>query len=424
MRTFAFLVLLFLLGLAVLLAQPSDYQSLRMEAEKFYAEGSYSRAQELYEKARSLPLSSKEARWVDFRLADTRWRSQAATETADPTKFEQAQRQLETLVRDIVREEDRDQIWAEVHESLGDFYWTRRDSRNWSQAWPYYEKTLDWWAVSSDLQAARQRYLKIVWTASRPQWVEPYYYYGYYGNFVPLPILENALRIAITDTDKARAHYLIAMTLRNQGGDYTQRQRIPDEFEAAITASKTTDWYDDALYFYAEWLSNYGRIILMENGQWRQEPDYVKALALYRRLLSEHVKGESRYYDQAKEQSENITRQVVGVNVSNIFLPDSEIQVHLQWRNTKRIELALYRIDLTHDTQFIDKDMGAGTWLQQVNLKGKAPLKSWSKETQDKGDYKPGQEMMRRESKLDMGAYIIEATGGTAKGRDLILVTA
>jgi hypothetical protein len=35
----------------------------------------------------------------------------------------------------------------------------------------------------------------------------------------PLEILENALKIALNDADRARAHYLIAMTLRNQSGD-------------------------------------------------------------------------------------------------------------------------------------------------------------------------------------------------------------
>ena len=48
---------------------------------------------------------------------------------------------------------------AEVHESLGDFWWTRRNQRNWGQAWPHYEKALDWWAGSESIDRARQRYL-------------------------------------------------------------------------------------------------------------------------------------------------------------------------------------------------------------------------------------------------------------------------
>ena len=76
-----------------------------------------------------------ESRWVGFRLADTLWRAQAATKTADSTKYDEARHQLEVLVRDITRDEDRDRVWAEAQESLGDFWWMRQRSRNWLQGW-------------------------------------------------------------------------------------------------------------------------------------------------------------------------------------------------------------------------------------------------------------------------------------------------
>lgn len=399
----------------------SDYEKLKAEAERLYAERSYALAYELYLKADALELPPAEARWVDFRVADTLWRSQAGTRTADSTRFDQARQQLEVLIRDIQREEDRDRVWAEVHESLGDFWWTRREARNWGQAWPHYQQALDWWAGTRDIELARQRYLTIVWTMAQPREVEPYYYYGYHGNVVPLEILENVLKIAQTENDKAHAHYLIAMTIRHQGGDWDQRQRVPEEFEAALKPGKATDWYDDALYNYAEWMANSGYIIETEGGGWRQEPDYVKALELFRRLTSEFRKGETRYYDQAVQQIETITKPTIDVNVSNIFLPDSEIQYHLNWRNVKRIDLALYKVDLTRDVRFSNRR--DGEWLQHINLVGRDKVKSWSKDTEDKGDYKPGQEAMRLDSKLPMGAYVIEARAGDVNARDLILVT-
>ncbi|HSP06346.1 MAG TPA: MG2 domain-containing protein, partial [Acidobacteriota bacterium] len=360
--------------------------------------------------------------WVQFRAADTLWRSEAATETADSTKYDQAQHALETLVRDVVREEDKDRVWVEVQESLGDFYWVRRDSRNWSAAWEYYNKALDWWAGSDQLDIARDRYIGIVWRIARPAWVEPYYYYGYYGNTVPLDVLQNVLKIAKSENDIAHAHYLIAMTLRYQGGNYDQRQRIPEEFEAALKAGKTTDWYDDALFYYAEWLSQYGRVFRTPQGQWMQEPDFVRALELYRRLLAEHVKGESRYYDQAGQRIKDITSPVVGISVSNIFLPDSEIQYSLNWRNTKRVDLALYKVDLTRDVKF-GGDNSGGNWLQQIHVNENAKVKAWFKDTGDKGDYRPGQEWMHLDEKPAPGAYVIEAKSGTLTARDLILIT-
>ncbi|MBI1785056.1 alpha-2-macroglobulin, partial [Candidatus Sumerlaeota bacterium] len=300
-------------------AQDSQYDPLHGRGEKEYAEGSYALAHETYEKCAALKLDPTVKRWVDFRLADTLWRAQAGSQTPDASNYEKAQDALQSLIRDRNREEDHDLVWAEAHESLGDFYWLRNDSRNWGTGWNFYQFALEWWAGSPDIESARERYIKIVKKIARPSWVEPYYYYGYYGNQAPMNVLENYLKIAQSANDKAQAHYLIAMTLRNQGGDWEQVRRVPEEFEAALEAGRGGDWYDDALFYYADWMATRGRARMNDEGQWIQEPDYVRALELYRRLLNELKKGETRYYDQAKAQIENITGAQLGLGVSNIF---------------------------------------------------------------------------------------------------------
>jgi hypothetical protein len=408
----------------IIQAQTSEYETLKTEAERLYGEGSYSLAHELYAKAEALDLPPAEARWVDFRMADTLWRSQAGTQTSDATLYEQARQQLENLVRDVQWVEDRDRVWAEVQESLGDFWWIRRDSKNWGSAWPYYQQALDWWASAYDLELARQRYFTMVWKMSRPAWVEPFYAYGSYSNLIPLEILENVLKLAQTQDDKAHASYLIAMTLRQRGGDWNHWSRMLEAFETAIKPGKSTEWYDDALYHYAEWVGNYGQAIQLDNGEWRQEPGYVKALELFRRLIREYEKGETSYYDTAKQRIEEITRPIVSVGVSNIFLPDSEIQFYLNWRNVKRVDFTLYPIDLTRDVQFSNKATdGNANWIQHIELAGREKLRTWSKETGDKGEYKPGQDTLRLDGKLPMGAYLLEAKGEGQSARDLILVT-
>ena len=424
MKPFTTFVLLFALtlGLISLYAQTPDYEKLKSDAESSYAEGSYARAYERYVQASASYLSSSQKRWVDFRLADTLWRSQAATQTADTTKLDQARHQLEVLVRDIQRPEDRDLVWAEVQESLGDFWWTRPNLSDWGQAWPHYQQALDWWAGSADIETARNRYLKLVWKMTRPSLVGRYYSYGNYGLNVPLDVLENALKIAKTADDKAQAHYLLAMTLRSQAADTNQRRRIPEEFEGAIQAGRSNDWYDDALFQYAQWLENNGRVAVDEEGQERNEPDYVRALELYRRLVSEYQKGESRYFEPATQQIKSITNPSVGVFVSNFFLPGSEIQFNLNWRNVKTIEFKLYKVDLTRDVEMVSGQWVRG-WIESINLDAHQPLKSWSKETRDKGDYRPGSELVRLETKLPVGAYILKAAGGAMSVRDLILVT-
>ncbi len=411
-------------------AQQPDYSQLKSEAEALYTQGSYARANEIYARVDKAKLAGPDSRWVDFRLADTSWRAQAATETSDTTKFEQAQKQLEELIRVTDKGEDRDLVWAEAHESLADLFWTRRNQMNWGGAWPHYQQALDWWAGQRDLDRARDRYLKVVFKAAQPPRPAEYYHYTYYGNYIPVDVLENALKISNSANDKAHLSFLIAMTMRYVGGgDWEGRQRVPDEFEEALKAGKQSAWYDDALYFYAEWMNSSGTIRQMDDGQWQQQADYVKALELYRRITREFSKGETRYYDQALQQIKNITEPTIGVGVSNIFLPGSELQFALNARNVGRVDFALYKIDMTRDVRFTktsDEDEGEaedGNWIQKIQTLGLAPVKAWFKNINNREDHKPYSEQIRIEGKLPVGAYLLEAKTGSVSARDLVLVT-
>lgn len=410
-----------LLALTLAAALPPEYESLKADAEKLFADGSFAKAHELHARAMEMSnITSNEARWVSFRKHDTQWRSEASTQRADTTKLDQARVELEKLVRDVQREEEKDRVWVEVQESLGDWWWTRRNQPNSSVAWPYYQQALNWWAGARDIELARVRYLAIVWRMVKPPGVQRDFYYGQWGNYVPLDLLDNALKIAQTDNDKVHAHYLIAMTVRNQGGDWDRRARVPEEFEGALAGGKSTDWYDDALYYYAEWMAGQGRAMPQKDGNWRQEPDYPKALELFRRLVKEFDKGETRYWEQAQQQIRNITEPQVNVSVGSIFLPDSEIQYSLNWRNVKQIEFGLYPVELPRDVKRDDRNKD---WLHSINLDGREKLKTWSRETKDKDDYVPGYETLRLESKLKPGAYVLEAKAGGKEARELVLVT-
>src|SRR6266850_4327468 len=168
MKTIISIALFGFLYLLPTVAQQADYSKLKSDAEQFYASGSYARANEVYGRVEKTGLSPVEARWVEFRLADTSWRAQAATETSDTTKFELAQKQLEELIRTNDKQVERDLVWAEAHESLADFFWTRRNQMNWGAAWPHYQPALDWWAGQREIDTARARYLRIVFKAAEP----------------------------------------------------------------------------------------------------------------------------------------------------------------------------------------------------------------------------------------------------------------
>jgi uncharacterized protein YfaS (alpha-2-macroglobulin family) len=429
MKTIISIALLAFLYFLPTTTQQADYAKLKAEAEQSYAAGSYARANEAYGRVDKSGLSPAEVRWVDFRLADTLWRAQAATQTADNTKFEQAQKQLEELIRVNDKEDERDLVWAEAHESLGDFFWTRVNQANWGGGWMHYQPALDWWAGQREIEQARARYLNIVFKAADPPHPNEYYYYTYYGNYIPLDVLENALKISTTDNEQTHLHFLIAMTMRYAGGDMETRQRVPEEFDAALKVGKQSDWYDDALFHYAQWMNSNGQVRQLEDGQWQQEADYVKALELFRRITTEFKKGETRYYDQAVSEIKQITDPTISVAVSNIFLPESELQFELEARNLKRVDFALYKIDLTRDVRFtknLEEDEGegeVGSWIQKLSVAGRVPARTWSKQIDSKGDHKPFSDEIRIDGTLPLGAYLLEARSGSVSARDLVLIT-
>lgn len=398
-------------------ALPPEYTALKAEAEKFYADRSFAKANELYSRAMVMSnITTNEAHWVFFRNADTLWRSQFATESADTTKIDQARAGLEQSLAETKHVEDHDRTWVEVQESLADLFWTRRSNNDWSSAWPHYQAALDWWASARDIELARARYLGMIHRMGKP----PQEVYGYWGTQIGLEVLENAAKIAESDEDKAYTHLLLALALRNQGGDLEQRARVVDEFEGAIKLGKKTDWYDDALYNFAEWMQGQGRMVVSKDGSQTFQPDYVRALELFRQLVKEFAKGETRYWEQAQNYIKNITDPQVSVTVGNIFLPDSEIQYHLSWRNVKQIELALYAVELNRDVKLSEK---RENWLQSINPDSLEKVKSWTRDAKDAGDHKPGNDSVRLDGKLKPGAYLFEAKGGGKEARDLILVT-
>ena len=176
--------------------------------------------------------------------------------------------QLEKLVRDAQRDEDQDRVWVEVQESLGDFHWTRRNQQNWGAAWPHYQQALDWWAGARDIELARAALSRDGLAHRSSRRASSAITTTATGAITSRSrFSKTRLKIAQTDNDKAHAHFLIAMTLRNQGGEWEQRARVPEEFEGAIKIGKTTDWYDDALYNYAEWMAGQGRIVPLAERQ-------------------------------------------------------------------------------------------------------------------------------------------------------------
>ncbi|HYC87777.1 MAG TPA: alpha-2-macroglobulin family protein [Thermoanaerobaculia bacterium] len=382
MRKIAVLALLALLILSLAAAQPqasTPYTKLKTDAEREYAEKSFRRAHELYEQAAKLELPANERRWVTFRLADTELRAQLAGRTRDEKAVSAAREALQELID----KSEHDEVWAMANESLAVF---TREPR-------YFTAALDFWAGSSDLPRARQRWLEIFWS-----WVGP-------GNEtwnVPRQVLVDALQVAEKPAERARVRYILAQSYLNSGQP-ADRERALELLEEIVAIGRGTELYDEALFMLA---ANSG-------------DDYKRALELYRRLLRELAPGQSGYRDDAESAIDEILRSAVSVFATGTFLPESEQEIHLGWRNVKQIELTVQSVDLTkHARGGVSRN-----WMQDLPVEGQPVVRRWTYQTNDTGEHIPGNIVHHIEPRLPVGAYVLTARSGKATARQFLLIT-
>lgn len=418
MKPSRFVLSILLLGVASMSPKDSaaaGYADLRARAEKFYEEKSFRQSHELYEQAANLSLSPSEKIWVTFRRADTAWREESSGGTPDNQRVQQSRETLQALLNDKASADWPEATRAWINESLGDSYWEPANSRNWYMGWNFYQKAYELWAGSTDLETARREYLRLSWKVLEPPSVPEYYTYGYYGNWLPVAVARNVARLAVTPDDRARAQYLLALSLRQQGG---RSALVIDAFEKSLAAAKTA-YYDDALFALAQTYENGGRRV-RRDGRWEEEPDYVKALALYQRLTKEFKKSESRYWDQAQESAKNITEPELSVSVGNMFLPNGKPTYQISWRNVTDVKFRLEKMDPLAD--FAPKsDDSPSNWVDGLRKGGKT-VRQWEKAL-TAPEHAPGNETVTMEEPLPAGAYLLTATSGKLTHREIILVT-
>lgn len=406
-------VISLILTLLTLLPAPAttgDYAALERQAEASYSEKSFARSHDLYAQAAKLALSPEQKRWVSMRLADGGWR-------AEIISAEDARTALDSLIRDTGADHDR--VWAEANESIGDSHWTNPHERNFGAALPAYNAALDWWAGSGDLVLARSRYLDIVFrmTEGGGQW---------YGDAVPnigaIPtdVLTNAVAIAESAADRQHTRVLLAEHLL---AEYRPEsvERALELLDQAIAIGKVSPWYAGALFAAASRLASPGAVIVGDNGETTYKPDYVKALELYRRIENEFAPGETRFYDRAKSAIDSIVGPSVDVVIAGTFLPRSEQEVIVSWRNVPEVELTITPVDLVRD--LVPAKMNEKPFADLIDVAGRSPVRRLTWETNDSGDHLPGSHPIRLTPKLDAGAYIAIVSAQGKSARQLLLVT-
>ena len=388
--------------------------ALKSRAEQSYAEKSFSRAHDLYEQAEKAASGATEKRWTAMRLADTAWRAAAASPSADSSVRDTARTALETLIRDSGDEHDR--AWAEAQESLGDFFaWQQGASGG--TAVEHYQDALEWWAGSPDLSLARRRYLDIVYRMAESPQNRYMQQNGVNVYGISREVLANAVAIAETPEDQAHTQFLFATKLLQEGQPQSV-ERALELLDGIIARGRATKWYADALMAAAERVSQ-GVPVVSDNGAITWKSDYTRALGLYRKLLADFRRDETAHYDRATSFAREITAPAVQAMVSSTFLPGSEEEISLSWRNVKEVSFTVTPVDLIDDAVPNNNSVPGMTEFRTHER----PVRQWTFSTNDKGDYTPGQQMIRIAPKLEAGAYVIEASSGTTSSKQRLLVT-
>ncbi|HUS33830.1 MAG TPA: MG2 domain-containing protein, partial [Verrucomicrobiae bacterium] len=427
MRLFLFCVTA-VVGLGAFAA---DFERINAEGERLYGEKSFAKAHEVYAGMDAGNLSAEEKWWVEFRRADTLWRGIDSDEGGDigEDAAEKAEKALRGLIEGRERKEDQDRVWAEAQESLGKLL-IRSDAQfrpmvrggrravygeNRNEGWEHIEKALEWWAGSKEIELARKRYLQLTWSI-----------FGDEGRFYEAQslafALENVAKIATSDDDKARAHLVLAQMISQRGNPY-EIERVNAEFQAAMAVGKGSQWYDDALFEYAQWLTNSGRTKWDDSGNPVQQANPKKALESLKKLVTEFNERESGYVRQARMMITQIEAPELSVSVSSLFMPNTIAEFNLAVKNVKQVEFTLRRVDLHRDFQQPDERRRTGNWGEMIKLGAGEVVKRWTKDFSAKEEYVQHYETETTADKLTTGAYLLEASGGGQSARELILVT-
>ncbi|MFH1157332.1 MAG: MG2 domain-containing protein [Pseudomonadota bacterium] len=438
MKTLAFfgLVLSLLIPQAAYAFGSSDLAA----ADKLYAEKSWQMAASQYEKFLDEKADDALMREVAFKWSDCVLRGK------DENNREKAEKNL----REIIDGKDRDRWRTEAEVSLASDYIERDPYSEMQDIKKWLDDARDWWAGSSDTALARPKFIGISFQladfiTSRWGWnnadIRPIRLGGKsavmpdppQGNQSLVILFEEILKVAKTDDDKAHAHYGLAMSYMNHySGEQKFRQKALDEFEKIIDDFSNTEWADDAYY---------QRGLFYENNN-----DFMKAVAAYRDLVSHFRRGDSQWADDASRRVEDITGPSLSLNVGNNFIPGSEIQFSMNWRNIKNVTLRFYQIDLASELRLKDDRTGYGGYQEllqtlvrsgrykalPVALAADIDLKDEGKHLQH-GEYKGLAEWRRvddsgkadpKQGQLPAGAYLLVASGGAAEpAYDLVLVS-
>lgn len=269
-------------------------------------------------------------------------------------------------------------------------------------------RALEYWAGDRRLELASRRYLD---TFRAFAWASV----SLDSGLVPTDMLEDVLKLAQTDEDKALAHYLTALALAGDP-DLQQRARAGPEF-ALARKFPLPGIRDALLYHYAGWAESSGFSSYGDAGQLEVEPDYQTAIALYEEL----AQSGGSLAEAAQTALVRIRQPELWIEVPNTFRPGTQAQVSVRWRNAAQVELTLHSVKLVE--AMVPPNGDATDWMRQLQVRKPEPVRLLTLSDGPARPYYPVTQTARFDEMLAPGAYVVIAKAGDMERRDLLLVT-
>jgi len=392
-------------------------------AERAFQNGSYQAAQEGFAGALEAAPEGADRRWLTFREVDSRLRSLDSAESRDSSQTDAALEELRALCPDQTAVEARDRVWAEAQEALGDHFVQARRSWGFGAGEAPYAAALDWWAASSDIDLARQRWLGIVFKMGWPAWSEGDSSYGERNHWVPMERLEQGLSIANQDEQRARLNFMIGRHCMRFGDGPWWDRRMRVAFDAIRAQGPKSRFFEPMAWFEAQWFENDGPWTRDAEGNASRQPDPARALEGYRAIVQAGRAGKNTYYRAAKEAVERILAQGLSLDVNQAFLTGSKVGYSLRVRNIDEVALTLTPIRLHEAVQLNDREDHAHQWLESLTARGNEPRARWKVDTTPDAPYQYVDKFLPIDGDIPAGSYLLEAQGGGRTAKALVLVT-
>ncbi|VAX35756.1 hypothetical protein MNBD_UNCLBAC01-213 [hydrothermal vent metagenome] len=396
-------------------------QAVLNQADQFRQEQSFQLAVSKYRQILKDDLSEEQSIEIKFKLADSLWR----------TGNQQYRQEGEKILKGLIEVKEQKRWQAEAYESLAGLYLQQDRWQHQQEIKDYLNKAKDYWAGASDVALARTRFVKIGFILG--DYVSQTF--GWYEQSLE-GIYKKILKVAKSDQDKARAYYALAMGHSQQAHDKKKRKKAEEYFKKIIKEYSSSEWADDAYYYFGQMYEN-----ISEFGQ---------AVKIYREFVSKFSRGTSQWVDNAKNQLKRITSPEFTIGLGYNFLPGTEVEFGLRWRNIGAVTLTLYKLDLVQalqldDTKKVrDSSRGISGYSQMVQrlvqssqYESLPVARSWTQELKNEQKYqwhgenktlaqwmkKKGEEVDVKDSILSEGTYLLVAASGSKLVGELVLVS-